>query len=212
MDNHAIEAREIRDSVEGVELRAAAEGERSPGTMVGYAAVFGKPSAVIEGRFVERLNPGAFGPAIEGTDTVALYNHDPNYVLGRKSAGTLRMAEDAIGLKVEIDLPDSTLGRDLAESIRRRDVLGQSFSFTVPAGGDEWDRSANPAQRIVNAIGKLYDVGPVVFPAYEDTTVAMRAFRTLQAEPQAPPEPDLQIIIALERERDTARLRLLEVS
>lgn len=207
MDNHAIESREIRDSVEGVELRSAAEGDRSPGTMTGYAAVFGKPSAVIEGRFVERLTPGAFAPAIEGTDTVALYNHDPNYVLGRKSAGTLRMAEDAIGLRVEIDLPDNSLGRDLAESIRRRDVLGQSFSFTVPAGGDEWDRSAVPAQRIVKAIGKLYDVGPVVFPAYEDTTVAMRALRTLQAEP-APPDPR----IILERERDTARLRLLEVS
>jgi uncharacterized protein len=205
MDAPAIESREIRDSVEGVELRAAAGGDKSPGTMVGYAAIFAKPSAVIEGRFVERLTRGAFLPGIESTDTVALYNHDPNYVLGRKSAGTLRMAEDEIGLRVEIDLPDNSIGRDLAASIARRDILGQSFSFTVAPGGDTWDHTTHPAQRTVKAIAKLYDVGPVVYPAYEDTSVAMRALRSLT-------DPDPQILIAIRREHDLARLRLLEVS
>jgi HK97 family phage prohead protease len=211
VDSPPIENREIRDSVEGVELRAAAHGDTSPGTLIGYAAVFGKPSALIEGRFHERIAPGAFRPAIDEGDTVALYNHNPNYVLGRKSAGTLRMAEDAIGLRVEIDLPDTTVGRDVAESTRRRDILGQSFSFSVAAGGDSWDRSRDPAQRTVSRIGALYDVGPVVYPAYEDTSVAMRALRSLQEAPPPPQPPDPRTLAAFAHEHRTARLRLLEV-
>lgn len=204
------ESREIRDTVDGLELRSAPEGSRSPGTMVGYAAVFGKESCDL-GAFRETLSAGCFRNAISKCDVRALVNHDPNLLLGRKSAGTLRLMEDDRGLRVEIDLPDTTVGRDTAESLRRGDLQGQSFSFTTPAdgSGESWDTESSPWLRTVRQIDELFDVGPVAFPAYEDTTAAMRAYRAiLDAAVPKPPTPDPSIAIA--HSRDTARLRLLE--
>lgn len=197
------ERREIRDSIEGIELRAASEGSRSPGTMVGYAAVFEKYSADL-GYFREKIQRGAFTKAIASCDVRALVNHDPNCLIGRKSAGTLRMSEDEIGLRVEIDLPDTNVGRDTAESIRRGDMQGQSFSFTT--GIDQWDWSGETALRTLVEVDQLFDVGPVCFPAYEETSVAMRSFNTSRDERAKPTQR------AIESERDHARLRLLEVS
>jgi hypothetical protein len=78
------------------------------------------------------------------------------------------MAEDEFGLKVEIDLPDTTVGRDTAESIRRGDMDGMSFAFTTDI--DEWDYSpARVPIRTVMKVRELYDVGPVTYPAYTDT-------------------------------------------
>lgn len=197
------ETREIRDFVEGVELRAAPEGSKSPGTMVGYAAVFEKYSADL-GYFREKLQRGCFTRAISASDVRALVNHDASQVLGRKSAGTLRMVEDEVGLRVEIDLPDTTVGRDTAELIRRRDIQGQSFSFTTNI--DQWDWSGETALRTVVEVDQLFDVGPVTYPAYEETSTAMRAFQARKEERSKPP------VHTLDHERDTARLRLLEVS
>lgn len=200
----SVEKREVRDVVSSVELRAAPEGSKSPGTMIGYAAVFGKTSCDL-GMFRERIAPGAFRAALAKCDVRALVNHDPNCLLGRSSAGTLRMAEDEIGLRVEIDLPDTSTGRDTAENIRVGNIQGQSFSFTTAR--DEWDFKTDPVQRTVNEVDQLYDVGPVTFPAYEETSVAMRSYRSSQAPP--PPTPPDH---SLEHHRDSARLRLLEVS
>lgn len=207
------ETREIRDTVDGLELRSAPEGSRSPGTMVGYAAVFGKESCDL-GCFRETLAPGCFRDAIARCDVRALVNHDPNLLLGRKSAGTLRLMEDDRGLRVEIDLPDTTVGRDTAESLRRGDLQGQSFSFTTPGdgSGESWDTSSEPWMRTVRRVDELFDVGPVAFPAYEDTTAALRAYRAIldAATPLPAPTPDPSIAVAIARSRDTARLRLLE--
>lgn len=203
----AAEKREVRDTVEGLELRAAPEGSKSPGTIVGYAAVFEKYSCDL-GYFREKIQRGAFAKAIAACDVRALVNHDPNKILGRKSAGTLRMVEDEIGLKVEIDLPDTSVGRDAAEDIRTRNIQGQSFSFTTSI--DQWDWSGETALRTLVEVDQLYDVGPVVFPAYEETSIAMRSFQAQRDERSkaASATPDH----VLESERDSARLRLLEVS
>ncbi len=200
------EKREVREFVAGLELRAAPEGSKSPGTMVGYAAVFEKYSADL-GYFREKIQRGAFAKAIGKCDVRALVNHDPNQLIGRKSAGTLRMEEDEIGLKVEIDLPDTTVGRDTAESIRRGDMQGQSFSFTTSV--DQWDWSGETALRTLVEVDELYDVGPVTFPAYEETSVAMRSFKAASDERSKPTGPPAH---AVESEHDSARLRLLEVS
>jgi HK97 family phage prohead protease len=125
-------------------------------------------------------------------------------LLGRTSAGTLRLIEDEIGLRMELDLPDTTLGRDVAELTRSRNLQGQSFSFTTAVA--QWDYSSDPAIRTVIEVDSLFDVGPVTFPAYEETSVAMRQFRS-KSEPETPSMP----AHALEHERDLARLRLSEV-
>lgn len=202
------ENREVRESVEGLELRAAPEGSKSPGTLVGYAAVYGKYSCDL-GHFREKIAPGAFRKAIAACDVRALFNHNPDNLLGRLSAGTLRVAEDDLGLRVEIDLPDDELGRSIALKVGRRDLQGQSFTFTTSI--DQWDWSGETALRTLVEVDQLYDVGPVTFPAYEETSVAMRAFQARREERSRPPAPAVPAH-TLESERNSARLRLLEVS
>ena len=80
-------------------------------------------------------------------DPLALLQHMPHLVLGRRSAGTLRLAEDARGLAFEIDLPDTTAARDLAVSVARGDIKGASFAFTVPPGGDSWATHGDTVMR-----------------------------------------------------------------
>ena len=200
------EKRELRQVVQGLELRAAAEGSSSPGTMTGYAAVFETYSADL-GYFREKIAKGAFAKAVAKSDTRALANHDPSQLLGRKSAGTLRMTEDEYGLRVEIDLPNTTAGRDTAESIRRGDMQGQSFCFTTSI--DQWDFSGETVIRTVVEVDELFDVGPVTYPAYEETSVAIRSFNDQRQKRDQAKELD---VLLVERERDHARLRLLEVS
>ena len=88
---------------------------------------------------MERINRGAFTEALaQAPDVVALFNHDTSLVVGRSTAGTLRLSEDETGLRYEIDVADTTTGRDLLTSVRRGDVNGSSFAFTVAPGGEEW--------------------------------------------------------------------------
>jgi HK97 family phage prohead protease len=107
------------------ELRATDNGK----TIAGYAAVF-NDVADIGGSFREIIAPGAFKDTLGG-DVRALVDHDSGRVIGRSTAGTLRLNEDDKGLKVEIDLPDTSDGRDLAVSLTRGDISGMSFGFRV---------------------------------------------------------------------------------
>lgn len=201
-----IEKREVRDFVEVITLRAAPEGSKSPGTLVGYSAVFNKYSADL-GYFREVIKPGAFTKALKTCDCRALLNHNVNNILGRSSAGTLRLTEDELGLKAEIDLPDTSIGRDTAELVTRRDIQGQSFAFTVSV--DQFDWSGETVIRTIIEIEELYDVGPVCYPAYSDTSVAMRAFQSEKEKRDKPtPPPIPQHVIQASHNQN--RLRLLE--
>lgn len=159
---------ERRTTSATVELRA--EGEKR--TAVGHAAVFGRLSQNLGG-FVERVAPGAFTKTLEEQDVRALFNHHEDHVLGRLGAGTLRMVEDDDGLAYEIDLPDTTIGRDVAELLRRGDVSGSSFGFRVIE--DEWGETEQgfPLRTLKQV--SLRDVGPVTFPAYTDSKAALRS-------------------------------------
>lgn len=163
--------KECRCLMAGLQLRAAAKEAKGPGTVVGYAAVFDKFSQDL-GYFVEKIAPGAFRDCM-AQDVRALVNHDSNLLIGRSKPGTLRMSEDNLGLRVEIDLPDTQLGRDTATSIARGDMDGMSFSFIQDQ--EEWDDRTDPPQRTVTHVRDLFDVGPVSFPAYTDTSAAMRS-------------------------------------
>ncbi len=190
-----------------VELRAAAEGQTGPGTLVGYAATYDQLSGDLGG-FVERIAPGAFTEALSRADCRCLRNHCDEAILGRQSAGTLRLEEDETGLRFECDLPDTTIGRDTAESVRRRDMQGCSFQFTTPeSGGDSWDFEADPPVRTLLLIDQLLDVGPVTFPAYESTSVDVRS---LQAAREARKAAEAESI-SLSHLHARARLRLAEL-
>lgn len=148
--------------------RAASEGESN--VISGYAAVFNSPTD-IGGWFTEEIAPGAFSKTIsENGDIRALFNHDWGQVLGRTKAGTLRLSEDDRGLKFEVDLPDTTVARDLVESLKRGDINQCSFGF-IPTV-EEWDYSVEPAHRIIKEVD-LFEVSVVSIPAYEDTEVSL---------------------------------------
>lgn len=155
------------------EVRSDGDG---PATFSGYAAVFNELSVNLGG-FRERIRPGAFRTAIEAGDDVRfLINHDANLILGRTPA-TLTLSEDETGLRVECDLPNTSYANDLAESMRRGDINQMSFGFTTRA--DAWPEkdaeSGLPIRELVD-VG-LFDVSAVAYPAYPDTTAAVREIR-----------------------------------
>lgn len=139
-------------------------------TIKGHAAVFDKLSEEMFG-FREKVAAGAFTSSLErGDDVRALFNHDPNFVLGRTKSGTLRLNEDDVGLAIEIDAPLNQTIRDLVlEPIRRGDVDQMSFGFVVVE--DSWNRDDN-IRTLMDV--ELFDVSPVTYPAYPDTDVAVR--------------------------------------
>ena len=160
------------------EIRVKRE-EGQPVKIVGYIAKFNKLSENLGG-FREKIEPGFFGDALTNSDVVDLFNHDPNYVLGRESAGTLAVKETKTGLRFECTPPDTQLIRDLVLTpIERGDIKGCSFGFRVKDGGDSWDEDEEG--RVVRTLKKngckeLIDGSQVTFPAYPDTSVALRSF------------------------------------
>jgi len=168
-----------------IELRTAAGlSLPSPGKLVGHAAVFDSPADL--GTFVEVVRRGAFTRSLQhAVDVQALYDHERRSILGRVSAGTLRLREDAQGLAFELDLPDTTVGRDLAVLVHRGDVSGCSFGFVVPPGGDRWDQRAGKTTRELCQVD-LREITITPLPAYPDTSVAMRSMPSFwQAGPLA---------------------------
>ena len=165
----------------------------------GYAAVWDVPSQTLcaeeddkrDGNygmtFTEVIRKGAFARAIaQGQDVRCLWNHEDESVLGRTKSGTLTLSEDDIGLRFICQLPDTTLGRDVAELVRRGDVNQCSFAFSVV--NDRWSGSTNGYQRELLDVD-LYDVGPVTYPAYLQTSVAVRSGVRVPA-PQAVVRPN----------------------
>jgi uncharacterized protein len=133
-------------------------------TFSGYAAVFNAPSEPLP--FIERIAPGAFKRSLDArNDVKLLWNHDSSMVLGSTRAGTLRLEEDNIGLRVSADLPDTQAGRDAAYLIKRGDVDSMSFGFSVPKGGDEW---VSENERVLKSV-RLFEASVVAFPAYSQT-------------------------------------------
>lgn len=171
------------------EVRASKREDGKIG-IVGTAAVTDSLSEVLWG-FREKIAPGAFDQALKGSDVRGLFNHDPNYVLGRVKSGTMTLRADARGLHYEIaELPESRA--DVAEAIQRGDVDGNSFAFTVAK--DEWEYPSDgksPAIRTITEIEELFDVGPVTYPAYPQTTVSARAkeMAAKREEPAVVPPP-----------------------
>lgn len=145
-------------------------------TVSGYAALYNSET-VIFGLWRERIAPGAFASALNGSDDVrALFNHDPSLLLGRSASGTLQLSEDETGLKYDVDLPDTQLARDVRELIKRGDVTGSSFGFRIDE--EDWDDAPTKEGKLpLVTIRKveLFDVSPVTFPAYPQTSVSARA-------------------------------------
>lgn len=147
--------------------------------------VFGQRSDKL-GFFYEYIDKDAFNEA-DTSDVVALFNHDNNYVLGRSSSGTLRFNIQNDGVYYEIDSPQTQTIRDLVLApMKRGDIKGSSFAFSIAEGGDEWEynKAADVYTRYIKKIDRLYDLSPVTTPAYPQSTssVAKRSLDAFKAE------------------------------
>jgi HK97 family phage prohead protease len=161
--------------LDAIQIEARAEGKEA--RIVGHAAVFNMLSEDLGG-FREQIAPGAFQEAIEKDDVRALFNHNPDYTLGRNRSGTLTLKEDSRGLLIEVTPPDTQVARDLMVSMSRGDINQMSFGFSLRPGGEDWAK--DDEGRWIRTIKKvrLFDVSPVTFPAYPQTDVSI-AKRTL---------------------------------
>lgn len=175
----AVKSHMERRTVELTELRVleanTEEGEiKAIPIIEGHAAVFNQWSEELGGMFSfkEKVLPGAFSETIQTDDIRALFNHDPNYVLGRNKAGTLELKETQKGLLVRITPPDTQWARDLTVSIDRGDISQMSFGFLVIE--DRWGHEDGMDVRELQKV-KLFDVSPVTFPAYPQTSVGVRS-------------------------------------
>jgi uncharacterized protein len=139
----------------------------------GYAAIFNSRTSIGDW-FDEIISPGAFDRSIsaKNADIRALVNHDWDKVIGRTKAKTLTLREDDKGLNFEIELPNTSYARDLAESMERGDIDQCSFGFYVDEGKERWDYSQEPALRTLEEVD-LYEISVVSIPAYEDTEAAL---------------------------------------
>jgi HK97 family phage prohead protease len=148
------------------------DGDSASPKITGYAAVFDTWTD-IGGWFKESIKRGAFAKTIKENDVRALLNHNPNFVLGRNKAGTLRLREDAKGLAIEIDPPSSVWASDLLVSMRRGDVNQMSFGFDVNKQDIDLEENARTLEDVT-----LFDVSVVTYPAYPTTSAEVRsAFR-----------------------------------
>jgi hypothetical protein len=148
-------------------------------TIEGYAVVFNSLSEDMG--FREIISPNAITEeTIKNSDIIATFNHSTDIVLARSKngEGTLQLEIDETGLKFSFEAPNTTAGNDLLESIKRGDVSGCSFAFSVDYNDPEaetWIDNGEYYLRTINKIERLYDVSIVVHPAYEATSVNQRS-------------------------------------
>lgn len=217
-DNLKIERRVFNG-----EVRAASEGEAR--RVGGFAAMYNRETELWPG-FFEVIEPGFFDNVLTN-DVRALKNHNDDWVLGRTKAGTLRLSSDAEGLRYEYDDPGTTYSRDLLISIERGDIDQSSFGFSVREGGDTIERQERGGQIVrVRTLKKggaetLFDVSPVTYPAYHDTSVALRKsaqFDALENRTEQDKdmgmensEPQQGLHVLKEQERLTRALHILKL-
>ena len=202
-------------SIPLAEAEVRAEDGEQP-KLVGYASRYGNWYPV--GDFLERIKAGAFDEVLadEETDVVASMNHDVNFAFARQSAGTLRLTSNTVGLQYEADVTDSD-GRRVYEKVRGGTIKGSSFMFSNVE--DTWEfKDDDPPRRTITKIGRLYELGPVVWPANTAATVKARAEEILAEARQRhaateEPEPPADAPAAEPEEQDaesTARQARIE--
>jgi HK97 family phage prohead protease len=165
---------EIRTEHTTLEMREDGDGM----TFEGYAAVFNSPSQPLP--FVETIKPGAFKRSLQGRHRMMLlWNHNASEPLASTRNGTLKMIEDARGLKVTARLANTQTGRDVAELIRSGTIDAMSFGFAVKK--DSWSADGN--NRTLEEVA-LHEVSLTSFPAYEGTagTTSVREKRDIDAD------------------------------
>jgi HK97 family phage prohead protease len=172
---------ERRNTILTVEVRH--EGNKRQ--IGGYAALYNRDSRAL-GSFIERIAPSFFAKSRadgwpgQGAGVVCRYNHDDMYLLGTTRSGTLRLQTDEQGLDYTVDVPEHRA--DVMELVSRGDITQSSFAFIVT--DEDWDHTESGTALRTLVQGKLIDVAPVVTPAYESTTCALRSLARARGVPE----------------------------
>ena len=165
-----------------IELRGEGESRH----IEGYGSVFNERSLDLGG-FVEMIAPGAFDGVIERSDVKAYLDHNPQRGIlarSRNGEGSLHLEVDERGLKYSFDAPNTQLGDEVVEGLKRGDYTQSSFAFTVQ--DQSWSKMEDGTYlRTINKVGALYDVSIVANPAYEGTSVALRSLDEFKAQEDA---------------------------
>lgn len=161
------------------EFRVSPDGEAPK--ISGYASLTKSPYDC--GYWIEQVDVHAFDSVLaKNPDVRALWNHNPDYVLGRVSANTLQLSLDERGLAYVIDPPATTVANDLMISMRRKDVRESSFAFIVAR--DQWtDNPDGTVTRTILEFEDIFDVSPVTYPANPSASSQVRSLpHTMPAE------------------------------
>lgn len=164
-------------------VRAA--GEPGDGlTLEGYGAVFDTPTRIDswEGTFDEVIARGAFAKTLKERTPKIQFDHGHHPMLGSVPIGAPEVIrEDSHGLFVKVRLHDNWMTEPVRDAIASGAIDGMSFRFAVVK--EELDESGDLPLRTVTEV-KLFEVGPVVFPAYESTSVGVRAVAQQLTDPE----------------------------
>ena len=171
-----------RRYLQSAELRVEENDEGGAATIGGYAVLYNERSQLLWD-FYEEIARGAFGGSLSG-DVRALWQHNADQVLGRTRAGTLAIWDDERGVAFRLTPPETTLGRDAVESIRRGDIDQMSFGFTVSA--DDWTTTDDGAPLRTVRSAELIEISPVTWAAYPQTEVGVRAIEIYGDQPMIP--------------------------
>ena len=184
-----------------LECREAKDGK--PAQLAGLAVPFESPSLLLDedgAQFVELIAADAFDGTLDsGAEVMMLFSHEWDKPLARRSSGRLELTREADGIHFAATPPETTLAQDLIKDIAAGNIQGMSFGFS--AAEDEWfERDGKLTRRVLKGI--LYEISPVVNPAYPDTAIASRSLKDFRNRERA--ETDRENFMRL------ARLRLLK--
>ena len=163
----------------GTPVKVTRNDDGTIGSIYGYPIVYNKWSEDLGG-FIERILPGAATKALKGSDVRGLKNHDASLIFAREGIN-LKIIEDKTGVRYEATPVDTHNFREIAKEVDLGLLTGQSFGFRV--NGDHWnDLDKDIAKRDISELEIIYDFGPVTYPAYPDTSVALRSLTDIKKD------------------------------
>ena len=173
-------AQEYRRVLPGMQTRAFDfEATASDGrNLEGYAAVFGDSARISDtrGDFDETIEPGAFTRSLAKRTPVMQWEHGKDPRVGLVPIASIdRIGEDTKGLHVRARLFDNPVVEPIRQAIEGGAVKGMSFRFQVPDGGDLWEQTRSRVDKRRVRAADVYEVGPVVWPAYDSATLSVRS-------------------------------------
>ncbi|HIY92361.1 MAG TPA: HK97 family phage prohead protease [Candidatus Companilactobacillus pullicola] len=176
MTKKTVEQRAINNSNFKIEKRSE---DDNFNTLSGYAIVFDQPSENLGG-FIEYVDNSALDN-VDMSNVQLLYNHNMDNILARADSSTLSLSIDDKGLFFNAQIPNTTLGNDVAENVRNGNLKGCSFGFTID--DDDWsDLDEDTATRHITQIGDLFELSITPMPAYKETSVSNRSLSEFESK------------------------------